>query len=195
MFVWAVRILFYPLFLLYFRPKIYGKKFYKVDGGVILMSNHVSLLDPILLGVFYRRKVYFMAKKELFKNFFLRCLIKCLGAFPVNRGKTDIASIKRAMAVVKQGKVLGIFPEGKRVKTGELDNFEQGTAMLAIRLKCPIIPAYIDGNYGIFKRVKVVFGEAFYLHDVFEGRVSSEKLCEVSNYLKGKIQKLKDQAV
>lgn len=134
-----------------------------------------------------------MAKKELFKNAFFSWFIKCLGAFPVDRGNTDIPSIKRAMTVVRQGKVLGIFPEGKRVNTAELGDFEQGTAMLAMKLKCPIIPVYIDGNYGIFKRVKVVYGEAFYLHDVFGSKVSGEKLCEVSNYLKNRIQKLKEQ--
>ncbi|MEZ4357245.1 MAG: 1-acylglycerol-3-phosphate O-acyltransferase [Eubacteriales bacterium] len=195
MFTWTIKIIFYPLLWLFFKPKIYGTKFCKVNGGVILMSNHVNLLDPIFLGIFFRRRIYFMAKKELFKNPFLRWLIKMLGAFPVDRGKTDIASIKRAMAVVKQGKVLGIFPEGKRVKTGELGNFEQGTAMLAMKLKCPIIPVYTDGNYGIFKRAKLVFGEAFYLQDVFGRKVLSENLGDISSYLKDKIQKLKDQVV
>ena len=194
MFVWVLKIIIYPILLLFFKPRIYNKQNRNIKGGIIVLSNHKASLDPIFLMAFFPRKIFFMAKKELFeKNFFLKWLITLLGAFPVDRQGKDVTSIKRAFNVIKTGHSLGIFAEGTRIKGNEIGEFEQGSAMIASRMKCPIVPVYIDGNYGLFKRARAIFGEAIYLDKMYKGKLSADESKEASELLRNAVIKLKDE--
>ncbi|MBQ7256606.1 MAG: 1-acyl-sn-glycerol-3-phosphate acyltransferase [Abditibacteriota bacterium] len=138
------------------------------EGPVCLMPNHISYLDPPVTGAFLNRKVYFMAKAELFKIPVLGPLIRSFGAFPVTRGVADRRALARAMELMRAGEVVNIFPEGKRSETGEICDPNRGSFDLALKCGAVIIPTLIVGtekslstiNPKIHKApVKVLYGK------------------------------------
>ena len=154
------KVLLSPFFLLLMRPRVRGLRHLWRRGGAIVVSNHWALSDPILMALISPRVVHFMAKQELFQNPAARfVLMRGLYAFPVNRKHADMASLKQAMAVLQKGKVFGIFPEGRRSVTGELDELERGAAFLALRCNVPILPVYSDPRTYRKLRVNMIVGE------------------------------------
>lgn len=148
------RIIATPVLLLLLRPRIRGYKRLFFKGPAIIVSNHWALTDPVFIGLISPRTVHFMAKQELFESPVARFLLmKGLYAFPVDRRGTDIASLRKAMEVLKKGEVFGIFPEGHRTATGRMDDLEKGAAFLAVRCKVPVIPVYTDP--GTWKHLKL----------------------------------------
>jgi len=116
------------------------------EGGVILACNHISDLDPPVLAAASTRPVYFLAKKELFQNRLVGAILRGFKAYPLDRSKGDLAAIKRALGLLKEEKVLGIFPEGTRVKGAQLGKPYNGAAFLAVQAKVPIVPVAISGT-------------------------------------------------
>lgn len=116
------------------------------EGGVILACNHISDLDPPVLAAASTRPVYFLAKKELFQNRLVGAILRGFKAYPLDRSKGDLAAIKRALSLLKEEKVLGIFPEGTRVKGAQLGKPHNGAAFLAVQAKVPIVPVAISGT-------------------------------------------------
>jgi len=116
------------------------------EGGVILACNHISDLDPPVLAAASTRPVYFLAKKELFQNRLVGAILRGFKAYPLDRSKGDLAAIKRALGLLKEEKVLGIFPEGTRVKGAQLGKPHNGAAFLAVQAKVPIVPVAISGT-------------------------------------------------
>ena len=154
------KVLLSPFFLLLMRPRVRGLRHLWRRGGAIVVSNHWALSDPILMALISPRVVHFMAKQELFQNPAARfVLMRGLYAFPVNRKHADMASLKQAMAVLQKGTVFGIFPEGRRSVTGELDELERGAAFLALRCNVPILPVYSDPRTYRKLRVNMIVGE------------------------------------
>ncbi len=137
------KYLLMPLFWLFYRPLIIGHENLFIRGKAIFVCNHMSMADPIVLAMVSPRLIHFMAKAELFKNPVGKLLFPLFLAFPVNRKQSDMASLKNAIRVLEKGKVFGIFPEGKRAVTDEMDVFEKGAAFLAIRSGAPVVPIYI----------------------------------------------------
>ncbi|MDP8233865.1 MAG: lysophospholipid acyltransferase family protein [Candidatus Saelkia tenebricola] len=164
-------------------------------GGVIIASNHVSFLDPIVLTTVIPPVVNFMAKKELFSfNRFFGGFISSVGAFPVNRGKVSKDTIKKAIAVLNSGRALIMFPEGGRSKDGSIQEGEPGCVWLARLTGVLIVPAKIYGsdkafpvNKSIFHPypVKVVFGKTFDVRDY-----SDLSMQELTCILMDRIRKL-----
>lgn len=147
--------------------RIYHKENLPPRGGVIIASNHLSFLDPLILGVASPRILYFMAKSELFKPKCFSWLIRNLGAFEVQKGKADRKAIKRAVELLRQGEAIAIFPEGTRSKDGSLQPGETGCVWLAKIAPALIVPTRIygtnlalpiDGKIVRPKPVKVIFG-------------------------------------
>ena len=134
------------------------------ETGCILVCNHTSFSDVLVLEIASTRQVFFMGKAELFKIPVLKQLISALGAFPVNRGGADITSIKRTISEIQSGKVVGIFPQGTRhpfVDPRETE-VKGGVGMIAYRAKADVLPVFIDGAAGrtkIFRKNKVIFGK------------------------------------
>ena len=152
------------IFTVVLRLKIEGRENIPKDGPLVIASNHLSLLDPPVLGTAATRKVHFMAKEELFVPV-LGTIYKILGAFPVRRGGADRAAIKHGIEILESGNVLAIFPEGTRSKTGELGKAQPGALMMASKVKATIVPACIIGTdykrHGrIWPKVTVRFGKA-----------------------------------
>jgi len=154
------KYLLTPFFWLIYRPRVKNFGYLFLRGRGILISNHFSLGDPIRLALVAPRPVHFMAKQELFDSPLKRFFLKQLLAFPVYRKHADMISLKQAMIVLDKGRLFGIFPEGRRSITGELDTFEKGAAFLALRCGAPIVPIYADPDWKKHGRqVRMVVGE------------------------------------
>ena len=162
------RIVLCPTFRLLHRCRVEGLENVPAEGGALLVANHASWLDPPILGCALKRPVYFMAKAELFKMPFFSWALPRLNAFPVRRGENDRLAIQKAIELLKAGKVIGIFPEGTRTRTGELLPPRRGAGFIALKANVPVIPVGIVGTYravrwrGLFprfSRVVVRIGE------------------------------------
>ncbi|MHB1127196.1 MAG: lysophospholipid acyltransferase family protein [Bacillota bacterium] len=167
MLYWVGRNLFALIFTLIWRWKIIGSENVPLQGPVVMVSNHVTYLDPFMIGGTTKRKVFFMAKAELFKIPILGFLIRNVSAFPVKRGKGDRAALRACMEVLQRGDVLGLFPEGTRSKTGELLPFQGGAALVALKTGAPIVPVAIIGKPGWNLRpFKVVVGKPLAIDEI-----------------------------
>lgn len=164
-----IRAILSVIFKIFFRINVTGLENVPTEGKIIICSNHVSMLDPITVGISVSRRIYFMAKKELFENKFFGKLLDRLGAFPVDREGADLAAIRNSLKILKCENALGIFPEGTRSKKEDIDNAKPGIAMISIKGKAPIIPIYIDTKYKLFRKINIIIGEqitseAYYNH-------------------------------
>lgn len=141
-----------------YPTKIVGLEHFPGEGPVVLCANHISLLDPVTLACAIRtRPVHFMAKAELFQNKFLGKFLEKVGAFPVRRGDADMGALRTSMNILKQNEVLGIFAQGHRDKSGEMQ-MESGVALIALRTQAPVIPVYMLGPYRVFRRFRIIVG-------------------------------------
>ena len=141
---------------IFYRVKVYGVENLSHEGSLIICPNHKSNFDPPFIAISIPRPIHFIGKNQLFKNRFLRFILNKIQVIPLNRGHNDFVAIKRALKVLKDGKVLGIFPEEKRVKEVSLKNFEKGAGLLAIKSNTNILPIYIDSKYKLFRRTNIV---------------------------------------
>ena len=140
-----LKPILWVLFKLGLRLNVEGTENIPQAGPLVIASNHLSLLDPPVIGVAAPRKVHFMAKQELFVPI-LGDIYKALGAFPVRRGGADRAAIKHGIDILKDNKVLAIFPEGTRSKTGKLGKAEPGALMMASKAMATIVPCCVIGT-------------------------------------------------
>jgi 1-acyl-sn-glycerol-3-phosphate acyltransferase len=143
--------------VLLFDVKTYGVKNVPKTGGALMISNHQSYLDPVLLGVNLPRPLSYLAKSELFVNPFLRRLITSLRAFPVRQGKGDRAAIEETVRRLREGHMLNIFPEGTRTETGEIAPIQRGAALVVRRANVPIVPAVIHGSWEAWPQNRKMF--------------------------------------
>lgn len=188
------RRAFYIFFRLLFRWQVKGVSNIPNQGPVILCSNHISNLDPPLVGSgFFHRQVHFMAKEELFHIPVISFLIRRFGAFPIKRGMSDRKALKTALQILKNGEILGIFPEGTRSKTGELGPGLSGAALFALRSDAVVIPVAVIGPYRLFGKLTVVYGEPLDLSEFKKEKVSAEDLDQATNKIMGAIQNLLDK--
>ena len=143
-----------------FRIEIIGQEHIPNDKAFIIAANHVSNYDPVLLSCFLKRKVYFMAKAELFRNRFLHWFFTTVYAIPVDRTNgMVIRPVRKALRVIEDGELFGIFPEGKRCKNGEIVQPKKGVAFLASKTETPILPISIIGvKKGFRVPIKIVIG-------------------------------------
>ncbi len=160
----VLKVIAVPLYKVLFFYRVKGKENLPKEGGYIICSNHLSNNDPIFLGLGVNRQIYYMAKAELFKNPILSALIRALGAFPVQRGAGDGKAINEAENIIKQKKMLGIFIEGTRSKTGEFLRPKSGAAIIASQMNAPVLPLCItpktkDKKVKLFHRITISIGK------------------------------------
>lgn len=135
------------------RLRVSGLEHEPPTGPVIIVANHQSHFDPPAIGSAPRRHVCFVARKSLFSVPGLGGLIGLLNAFPIkDDGGSDTAAIRTALEILKQGRMLLIFPEGTRTPDGEIKDFKRGVWLLLSRAKCPVWPVAIEGAYDAFPR-------------------------------------------
>ena len=149
------------------RLKVSGHENIPAAGAVLVVSNHISQMDPPVLGVAaLPRKSYYMCKAELFRVPVLRRIIYRLGAFPVERGGADRRALRLAREVLGRGDVLLMFPEGTRYTDGRLRPGLTGAGSLALEPGVTVIPAAIWGSHRFLRPVRVVFGPPIDLSDL-----------------------------
>ncbi|MDP2892072.1 MAG: lysophospholipid acyltransferase family protein [Bacillota bacterium] len=159
----ALRAIAVALVKIFFPYKVSGREYLDVKGPLIAISNHTSMLDPLVLGVVVKRTIAYIAKIELFKHPFARWLLLKVNAIPVNRHGSDVSAIKQSLRVLKGGGAIGIFPEGTRGKTAEIRPFERGLGFIAIKSGATILPVRFKKLYKIFRGQTVVIGKPFKL--------------------------------
>lgn len=150
-----LRILALIVFKILYRCEIVGLENMPDQGPFIIAANHKSNRDPLMISALVKPQIHWMAKKELYKNKFLAFFLTSLGAFPVDRQANDIKAVKTAMQILKSNQILGVFPEGTRVKEIDPSKVKSGVALLGHRTKSKIVPIYIEGNYKIFRKIKI----------------------------------------
>ncbi len=145
------------------RWNIQGLDNMPAEGPVILAINHQSIWDPLVAASSLPRKVSFMAKEELFSIPVLGKIFLKLGAFPVKRGQGDMNAIRQSLAILKDGRVLGLFPEGTRSKDGEIQKGLPGMVLLMEKSKATVVPIKMFGTRNLFTKgwgkIAVVIGE------------------------------------
>jgi 1-acyl-sn-glycerol-3-phosphate acyltransferase len=109
------------------------------DGPVLILSNHISDVDPIAVQVACPRAVHFMAKSELFEMKLVGRMIRWFQAFPVKRGEPDRAAMRHAIDLLKMGEVVSVFPEGQLSEDGELQELKPGVALIVRQAGAPVI--------------------------------------------------------
>lgn len=138
------------LFRGYFGFTIRGEENVPPDGPLLIASNHCSHVDPPMIAVALNRQITFMAKDELFRIPLLGRWIRWLGAYPIDRSKGDVAGIRMVVSLLREGKVVLVFPEGTRSPDGRLQPLQEGTAWLAKRCRVPVVPVRIEGTHAAF---------------------------------------------
>lgn len=191
-----LRMLFSFILSIVFRYRVTGLENLPVQGGYILASNHLSLWDPPLIATPVSPHIHYMAKQELFAIPIFSAIMRELGVFPVKRATADRNAIRTAVKLLQNGAVVGIFPEGTRSKTGQLQPPEAGLELIASLAKVPVIPVAIIGTNRVFKsrslipRFEVFFGKALCLPD----KPTPESKNNFSNEVMQSIQNLLDAA-
>ena len=163
-------VILYPMY----RIKIVGKKNIPAEGPVIICSNHISNVDPPVVGITSSRNIYFLAKEELFKNPVIGGILKKVHAFPIKRGMRDRNALRKGLDILKEGHALGLFPEGTRQKNGEIGKGLAGAGFFALRSEAAIVPCAIIGPYKKFKKLKVVYGEPIDMTEYREQKASAQ---------------------
>lgn len=164
--------LFHTLWPLRIRDSHYVPR----TGAGVIVSNHLSLIDPFVVGYGAHRLVNFMGKAELFRVPVVGFIIRRLGGFPVDRSRRDVGTMRIALTVLKSGELLGMFPEGTRNTGGDLLEFRTGAARLAARTRVPIIPVAVHntnkalppGKWLRPARISIRFGEPFELTELYD---------------------------
>jgi len=180
------RVVTRVFFKVFYNLRAEGVEHIPDEGGVILCSNHISTLDPPLIGTPLNRRIHFMAKAELFKIPLFKQLITALGAFPVKRGSVSKETIRYAQRLLSEGGMIGIFPEGTRGGGGM---GKKGAASLALRTGAAVIPVAIIGSYRLFRPMKIVYGKPVDLSR-FAVQSNSETLEEATELIMDAIRNL-----
>ena len=170
-----------------YRIEVIGKENIPSEGGVLLCANHINNMDPLAVGITSVRPVHFMAKDELFSVPVIGTIVRNVNAFPVKRGMSDREALRKGLAVLKEGHVLGLFPEGTRSKTGEIGKGLAGAGFFALRSDAHIVPCAIIGPYKAFGKLKVVYGKPIEMESVRENKMNAEQTTDI---IMNEIQKL-----
>lgn len=153
-----------------FRLGVIGRHNIPPDGPVLIVCNHISQADPVVLGVAaVPRKSYYFAKAELFKIPFLRGYVHRMGAFPVERGGADRRALRLSREILSRGDMLLMFPEGSRFTDGRLRPGLSGAGSLALIPGVTVIPAAIWGTHRFGHKARVAFGPPLDMSDIDGG--------------------------
>ena len=166
--------------LILYNIHVEGEENIPETGGVVLCPIHISNYDPLAVATHMNRQVHFLAKAELYKNFIVRKVLLAVGTIPVDRGKVSLETLKESLRVLKNGEILGIFPEGTRVKNGERKKPMEGFVVFALKTKSPILPVHIEGEYKFRGKINIKFGKPIELNEYYGKKVKPEEMSKIS---------------
>lgn len=173
------RALATPIVKVLFWYKAYGMENIPAEGGAVLCCNHTSVTDIAFLVVSCPRQIHFMGKAEIFKNPLIAWFMRKMGVFPVDRKGSGAAAIEAAKAVVNDGKLLGIFPEGTRNHQGRPGKAKSGVVVIAAQTGAPVVPSAVyheTTGLPIFQKSTLRYGkpmpaEEFQMQDMSRGEL------------------------
>jgi 1-acyl-sn-glycerol-3-phosphate acyltransferase len=183
------------IFKAVYRFSVIGIENFPLNEPVVLVSNHASYLDPVVLSLAAPRQINFMAKAELFKYPIFNWLISHLGAFPVRRGEADLSAFRRALELLKDKKVVGIFPQGTR-QGRDFTKVENGAVLLAQKSQASLLPVAVIGTDKImpkgrklprFPKIQVLIGKPI---AIAKKPYSSDVLTKTTRSVVGEIRQL-----
>lgn len=174
------KALAWVLFHTVYPVTLHNREHLELEGPYILISNHLSGLDPVCVAhAVKREEIAFLGKKELMQGRFASRFFRALHVIPVDRHNFDMAAMRACTQALREGRVLGIFPEGTRFKRGNMEELEAGVALLALRSGVNVIPMYIHGKLRPFHRIHCYAAAPIPMDDLREmgvGRASSDAL-------------------
>jgi 1-acyl-sn-glycerol-3-phosphate acyltransferase len=199
-----VQYFFRIIFTVYNRMSVKWEAALPESDRFIVTANHCSNLDPLLVGINFPKQLRYLAKEELFHNWFLGKIIRILGAIPVLQEDSNAAAsaLKSFLNLLKDGESLILFPEGTRSPDGKLKPLEGGTALISIKSGVPIIPAYISGSFDAMpsgaawvkpKKIRIVFGKAIYPPNGAREKSAKESRDELTQELTKALSDMEDK--
>lgn len=189
----AIKVVLATVYRIIFRVKISGNV--PREGAYILCCNHINYLDAAAIVLFNKRKVNFVAKEDLFTHGILMWLGHLFDAIPIKRDMQDIEAMKRCLKVLKNGELLGIFPEGTRRGMEKNMKAKNGAAFMAIKSNVKVIPVGIHGSFKPFGKVYVNYGEPI---DLSKYKNEKDKLDEATDIVMNQIvmlTKVEDESI
>lgn len=200
-----LKLTIIPIIRLYVR-KVSGLENVPKNGAFIIASNHSSYIDTIIIGAYLipylNKKLHFLAKKEHFNTWFKKAWHTYVGAIPIDRNKTGKNALNLAAKALKEGKIIGIHPEGTRSLTGKLQKGKTGAAKLAIKSRVPVIPVGLTGTFEIlpkgkyipkFKRAVMNIGKPIHFTEYHNKNINKGMLRDATNKIMKEIAKLSRQ--
>jgi len=178
------------IFNVFYDVEVIGDKNLPKSGAAIVCANHISIWDPIILGAFLNRPICFMAKHDLFDIKGFGFIITKLGAFPVNRESVEITTLKRALEILKNGMIMGIFAQGARLEVFNEDDGKAGVALFAVRSGAPVVPVGIKGSFKPFSRLIINIGEPLSFNEYKDKKLRSPELSKLTKEIMVKIKGL-----
>lgn len=177
------RIIFGFLFHTIFPLRFHNAQIAdEMQPPYIIMANHRSFADPMALAIKVKKyEIRFIGKRELAKGKLKNWLFSGLHMIMVSRHATDMAAMRQCMQTLKEGYILGIFPEGTRHQPEMMQEVESGTAIIALRARVPLLPVYIDGKIRPFHITHIYYGKPMELDDLYAQGVNNDtahQLCQ-----------------
>lgn len=186
--------------------KVSGGENLPEEGAAILAANHASYADHLIIGAYVAtkvdRQVHFLAKKEHFDNFFKKSWHEYVGSIQLDREKKGKEALRLALRALKEGKIIGIHPEGTRTLTGKLQQGKTGVARLALKAKAPVIPIGLIGTFEMlpkgkyipkFKRAIMNIGKPMAFEKYYGKNINKKMLREVTTAIMKEIARLSKQ--
>lgn len=180
-----------------FNVHVHGAENEPLENGYLAVSNHISYIDVIVMAVALKRRIRFMAKKELFSVPVLGKLVNALGAFPVDRKGNAVAPIKKSIALLESGEVVGMFPQGHRFPKRKFDTTREemkgGASMACYRAKVPVLPVFIatkNDKVALFRRTDIYIGKPIAYEEFAFEKGGSEEYARAANVMFDRIAEL-----
>jgi 1-acyl-sn-glycerol-3-phosphate acyltransferase len=170
-----LQFFFQLLCTFWLRLRVYGREHLEGVDGALLLINHQSYLDPMIVGVGLKRPVSFLARDSLYKVPLIGWVLNHTYVLPINRDAANTASIRACIKRLEEGYLVGLFPEGTRSSDGQLGEIKPGFVAIIRRAKVPVIPVAVEGCYEAFPKgawfirphkIRVVFGKPIPAADI-----------------------------
>lgn len=177
-----------------FPVRYHGRERFSLQAPYILMANHKSWMDPLIVAQPCKQyEIRFVGKKELNKKKWIAKLLEKLHMITVDRHHTDLAAMRQCTRALKEGRVLGIFPEGTRHLPELMSEVETGTAVLALRANVPLLPVYIAGKLRFLRRTDVYVGRPMDISDLSAPGFDAQVVAQLTERIRETFLQMRDE--
>ncbi|MBQ7173585.1 MAG: 1-acyl-sn-glycerol-3-phosphate acyltransferase [Clostridia bacterium] len=195
---WHAITVCWPLYALVYKTKFYyedekTKENKRIKGGALIVSNHISGLDYIVtVYKYFGRKIYVITLEDIFqKSGFMRWSMDVIGAIRADRDIKRLRFMDESVKILKNGKLLQIYPESDTMRSGEVQDFKPTYIPIALRSGVPIVPLVVDGQYSLFKRTHAIVGKSIYLSDYCKSAdPSRDEIQQLNEMVRNKVLEL-----